>query len=526
MSWRVRIATVLLSFSLLSATALAAPAGVVGGWCASTEVDGKALGQWLALAADGTWRRIEDHFGFHAEDRGRWRRDGDDAVFEEADVRLHLADGKLLLSYRGQTLYSFHSCSTIPSELRNLRPFPHTLSETVAILSAELPERQKTVIEGTVERDLGRFHESLGTYVRDHFGLWGNNPALLAACKVEHPEDASDVIIHALRDHLRQTRPGGREIDGLEGLLRGLAIAPLPVRHLTLAQFVTKLNHEVARALRRKGHLEDALVFELPPPGSDEERQQRETYWLNHPSGLRAWGQGERPDAAVDLLDLLDGFPKWLKAPNRVVLQPAGDLKGYGPPDAAPDFASVRWQRDWFEIETWTETSEKGASRLDIWPMLGAVPPMPVEHAIRYASVARERIASGKAPVEVMIFGRSDGDAAWQWSYLVRSALTVPYDSPPSDHVNRDLLARSRWSDLRKPPRLSASQALSRFRSAMAALKGQEASRPTAIHIALRRISMSPSWYYEIELHNQSERLSGYVTMDGRVTWANAGEAE
>lgn len=523
---------------------------LIGGWLATTEIDGKQRGHWLELAADRSWRRIEDHFGFRAENHGHWSPDGDGAVLEDVGVRLHFADGKLLLVYGGETLYAFRPCPTMPKHLGDLPPFPGTLSETVAILAAELSEQDRALMAGTLEGDLVRFHHGLGTYIRNRFGLWGANPALLAACKVSHPDDASAVVLRALRDHLRKTRPGGRELDYAEGLLRDLALPSIPVRQTTAARLVTALNLEIRRALRRKGLLQDALVFELARPSNDDERRRRDSYWLNYPPGLRAWGQrGEHRDDRK-AIELLTGFRIRLAAPNRVVLEPNFDPRWYQTPEKSPDFASVRWREDWFEVESTVEEGEhaslqqegspqrgargpsRGPIRTDTWTMLGASPPLPIEQAVAYARAARERIPAAKTPVEIAITAAPTGHGAdaCEWVYTVRSAFTdrdVGAGAPAE--ISPHSMRRSEWPDLRKPPRLSPSLALSRFRDALT-----PSPNPLArIAIRLKRVSASTRWYYEVALGDGDEKLpasdetgyetgyvTGYVTMDGRVFFA------
>ena len=553
MSFRGRTGAMALSFLVLAAgrvfaetpppfnaAGVEAPpvhARLLGGWFATTEVDGKQRGHWLELRGDLTWRRIEDYFGFRAENSGRWLPDGDGALLENLDVSLYFSGGKLLLASGGKTLYAFEPCPTMPKALRDLPPFPRTLSETVAILSAELPERDRIVIAGTLEQDLPRFHHGLGTYIRNRFGLWGPNPTLLAACKVEHPDDASAVILRALRDHLRSTRPGGREIDQLEDLLHNLTIAPMPVRQTTPARFVTALNHETERALRRKDLRQDAVVFELVTPSSEDERRRGQGAWLNYPPGLRAWGRGDKASVTASPLALLTAFRKWLKPPSRVMLEPDFDPRWYQTPATSPDFASARWREDWFEIESSLEGNEAKSVRVDTWSMLGDSPPMPVEQATEYAHVPRERIPAGRQLIEIAIAGSPIEDT-WQWSYVVRSTMDVGRNSDLASYRDQarspaldatleihgeDLKGRSEWPDSRKPPRLSPAQALSRFRNV---LKDTFEIADGRAEIRLKRAGLSKCWYYQITLGDEPASVAGYVTLDGRVLVPRAPKPE
>ena len=499
-----------------------ANAGLIGGWFAETELEGKRRGHWLQLTGDRTWRRIEDYFGFRAEDDGQWTLDGDGAVLGNPDVRLRLREGKLLLYLHGDLLYTFTPCPTMPEALRDLPAFPHSLSETVAILSAELGEPERSVVAGTLEQDLSRFHDGLGTYIRNHFGLWGPNLALVAACKVDHPDDASAVILRALRDHLRGTRPNGRDLDRLERVLGGLTLAPIPIRQMTAARFVTSLNHELRRALRRDGHAEEAVVVELAPPKDEQDRRWREQTWLNAPPGLRTWGQRERT-STIGPVDLLPAFKRWLVAPNRLVLEPDKDSRWFQSPDRSPDFVSARWQGYWFEIETSREggAASTEAPRVDVWSMLGDAPPMPVEAAAGYARVARERMAAGNELVEIAIAG-SPVDGTWRWTYRVFSRTDGRKEGLDRGGAeergageamsNRDLAPKSQWPDPRKPPGVSPAKALALFGLSLTTVEA-----PASAQIRLRRAGWSKYWYYQVSVTGRQASASGFVTLDGRV---------
>ena len=526
----VRNTLVVMSLFLLTTPALVAvpdarPAEVaanpklIGGWYAAPEIDGKKRGLWIELAADGTWRRIQDHFGFRAEDHGRWLPDGDGIRLGEGGMRLRFADGRLVDEYLDKILYRLEPCQVMPKELAALPAFPRTLSETMAVLAAELPERHRVVIAGSVQGDLMRFHDGLGTYIRNRFGLDGYNTALLAACKAQGPDDAATVILRALRDHLRQTRPGGRELGRLERLLGEITMPPIQVRHMTLPELVARLNREIHRALRRDGRPEDALVCELAPARSDQERQ----HWLNGPAILRPWRKVETADVSVELTDLLSGFHKWLEGPNRLVLEPSEVLRGLQSPQTSPDFSSARWRNDWFEIATSTAKEASGLVRFDSWLMMGPSPPMPVEAAVRYAGIARERATVGKGALQIRLSGdrvvdRQDG---WLWSYVVESALTGEGSPGVFSDLEGYALERSRWPDLRRPPRLSFDKALARFRTVMSKrMPGRVPSRPTHVEMALCRLSLSTTWYYAIALFGENQQASGYVTLDGQVIWS------
>jgi hypothetical protein len=99
--------------------------------------------------------------------------------------------------------------------------WPQTVAEAVASLLQSLGQAAKDEIAATPEDELIFLHYSLGASIRNHYGLWEGNAALLADCQrvkyegradvpeipegalVIHSDDASMVIIRALWARLR-----------------------------------------------------------------------------------------------------------------------------------------------------------------------------------------------------------------------------------------------------------------------------------------------------------------------------------
>ena len=57
------------------------------------------------------------------------------------------------------------------------------------------------------EDELIRLHRGFGMWIRNNFGLWKGNKALLMETGKRHPDDASAVIITALWRTLRDGLP-------------------------------------------------------------------------------------------------------------------------------------------------------------------------------------------------------------------------------------------------------------------------------------------------------------------------------
>lgn len=91
-------------------------------------------------------------------------------------------------------------------ELQALPKQPKNLQEAVETLLGILPSESIDEIKKMKEADLIGTHFGLGLYIRNGFGLWRDNYALLESCggRDMHPDAASGVIIHALWKSLRK----------------------------------------------------------------------------------------------------------------------------------------------------------------------------------------------------------------------------------------------------------------------------------------------------------------------------------
>jgi hypothetical protein len=159
--------------------------------------------------------------------------------------------------------------------------------------------------------------------------------------------------------------------------------------------------------------------------------------------------------------------------------------------------------------------------------MIGDAPPMPVEQAAAFAGERRERFPAGRHLVEIAITG-SPADDTWEWAYAVRSRVAAPKGDDATASGNKgptdgnaglrgsDLISKSRWPDPRKPPRLSAVQALDLLRSSRPGVIPIPAA-PRAVGILLRRVGGSAYWYYQIALRDHDREACAVVTLDGRV---------
>jgi hypothetical protein len=86
--------------------------------------------------------------------------------------------------------------------------WPQTVEAAVVRIMTELTDASKADIANLPESQLCLLHFGLGMYIRNTFGLWQGNQALLDSCSKAgggfvHPDDANTVIIKALWQRLR-----------------------------------------------------------------------------------------------------------------------------------------------------------------------------------------------------------------------------------------------------------------------------------------------------------------------------------
>ena len=86
-----------------------------------------------------------------------------------------------------------------------------TVREAVDLLVSMLPLKDRTIIASMDENDLIDLHFSLGSYIRNEFGLWSGSEDLLNDCRqmsgitFMHPDDAAAFIIGELWERLSKT---------------------------------------------------------------------------------------------------------------------------------------------------------------------------------------------------------------------------------------------------------------------------------------------------------------------------------
>ena len=99
--------------------------------------------------------------------------------------------------------------------------WPQSVEEAVDGLLVALPDDLLGSVESMEQGDLISLHFTLGMWVRNAFGLWRGNRALLDSCAdyaashglrsywTGHPDDASSIIVEALWLRLQEPESDG-----------------------------------------------------------------------------------------------------------------------------------------------------------------------------------------------------------------------------------------------------------------------------------------------------------------------------
>ena len=89
----------------------------------------------------------------------------------------------------------------LKEERGGVAEWPTTCDGAVAKLSTELSQSEKEDLAATARDDLILLHHGFGTGIRNEFGLWGGNLALIESCSGSpnsHPDDVSIIIVERL----------------------------------------------------------------------------------------------------------------------------------------------------------------------------------------------------------------------------------------------------------------------------------------------------------------------------------------
>lgn len=127
---------------------------------------------------------------------------------EEEDGRIYQAVYDTLFRFLMLGRESFPEQEQVAVEKKAL---PKTIEEAVAYLIEALPLKDKVTIANMSANEIGGLNTGLGNYIRNSFGLWSENKALLWSCskdvgqEINTPDEASAIIIARLALALEKT---------------------------------------------------------------------------------------------------------------------------------------------------------------------------------------------------------------------------------------------------------------------------------------------------------------------------------
>ena len=94
---------------------------------------------------------------------------------------------------------------------RKTPDWPETVEKAIETLEGLLSLQDKVRLSQMEDDELGNLHVTLGSWIRDNFGLWGGNDKFLKSAEawtgrqISSADEASAAVIRALAQRLRRT---------------------------------------------------------------------------------------------------------------------------------------------------------------------------------------------------------------------------------------------------------------------------------------------------------------------------------
>ena len=148
--------------------------------------------------------------------------------------------------------------------VQEMKEWPTTVDEAVSrILHQISPEDLEWIRRNPKDVVTSQLHLPYGTGVRNQFGLWGKNHALLKSCGSNHAEECSSIIFSALWDKVRsQTDPIlGKRLDCHFSALDRIEIDTTGWYQLRVGQLLTDLQEQIDRQDDVAGGCNEAIVI-------------------------------------------------------------------------------------------------------------------------------------------------------------------------------------------------------------------------------------------------------------------------
>lgn len=122
-----------------------------------------------------------------------------------------ILEAVLYLNIMGTGMPDSTRSPNMPGDKTGSNELPKTVEKAVDIIISELSLKDKSTLANMRTENLSDLQISLGEFIRNHFGLWGENAELLESCRIASggknidAERASLVIIKEIWEKLQKT---------------------------------------------------------------------------------------------------------------------------------------------------------------------------------------------------------------------------------------------------------------------------------------------------------------------------------
>jgi hypothetical protein len=128
---------------------------------------------------------------------------------------------------------------------------PSSVAEASSRIIRDMSEEDKVMFVRMAERELIQFHFGLGMGIRNSFGLWGKNDALLSDCGEDiHPDDCSHVIIKRVWSELFNSmdRSYWEKEQRTHAALSEVRVDPSDYQNRTAGGVLSQLRNDLSRS--------------------------------------------------------------------------------------------------------------------------------------------------------------------------------------------------------------------------------------------------------------------------------------
>ena len=150
--------------------------------------------------------------------------------------------------YSALVSFQFFTSSVFANDLE---PLPATVAQAASRIIRDMPETDRVMLVRMPERQLGAYHFGWGMGIRNSFGLWGKNDALLDDCGEDiHPDDCSHIIMKRVWSELFNVvdRKYWEKEQKTHDALFNVRVEPSKYRDKTAQEIFSQLCEDLSRS--------------------------------------------------------------------------------------------------------------------------------------------------------------------------------------------------------------------------------------------------------------------------------------